>query len=459
MRISRMVMVLVMVGLVYTPAAQAHWCSNIYRTYARIVVKPERQTVSVAAGEIVSLKVKVRNNFPYNLKWIKLRAKHPDFNIGVSPNEVEAEDNSIFPGEEVTFVLSIERRSDSTSDVGVSELGLKVAVFRDGIASTFRSIGEKDYFFKILDPEPNEFWDLATQRPEPTAEEIRAATVPQTTSLNWARLADLSEDYPYNGGVCEDCEFDGANMLLLAISQINTSDDGTAEHQRLRALQAMAIRLRFNSFNNPTRVTAIDQLLDTMKVDDGVIRGLAAFVIGYGGETSATAELQSMADTDPSLNASCMAKAGLYIMSQGDYAADLSACLQADVVYHTHMVCEAALAIMGDDASMRDSLLGQSNVHASEISESYQQLLAAYLIQLVVVARRGGPKGDQPVSFLDEIEGEVLTEIPEQTFPPEDSAEDSGCGCGRSGGSMGGLLLFGWMLFWWARRWRVLDGN
>ncbi len=53
------VMSMGMVAVLVPSDGYAHWCSNIYQTYARIVVKPERQTISVPDGQTGELKVRV----------------------------------------------------------------------------------------------------------------------------------------------------------------------------------------------------------------------------------------------------------------------------------------------------------------------------------------------------------------------------------------------------------------
>ena len=91
---SRLTLLLVLaVGLVLTIPADtyAHWCSNIYQTYARIVVKPERQTISIPDGQTGELKVRVRNNFPYTLHYVQMRANPPaELEVSISPTEAEA---------------------------------------------------------------------------------------------------------------------------------------------------------------------------------------------------------------------------------------------------------------------------------------------------------------------------------------------------------------------------------
>ena len=67
--------------LIASPPVQAHWCSNIYESGARLVIKPEQSTVfpGMNPGDSTTLRVWVRNNFPYVMTNAEMRATSADF--------------------------------------------------------------------------------------------------------------------------------------------------------------------------------------------------------------------------------------------------------------------------------------------------------------------------------------------------------------------------------------------
>ena len=122
------------------PSADAHWCSNIYQTYARIVVKPERQAINVGVGETSQLMVRVRNNFPYTMRYIQLRANNPaGLSVTVTPSEAEAQNKVIYAGQETTFTLSITRDQAGSDDV--ADLNLEINTSVEDIGGSWRDAG------------------------------------------------------------------------------------------------------------------------------------------------------------------------------------------------------------------------------------------------------------------------------------------------------------------------------
>ncbi|MCS7254276.1 MAG: hypothetical protein RMK18_10005 [Armatimonadota bacterium] len=84
--------------------ALAHLCNNIYRTPERVVVKPERQTVTVADREQV--RVFVQNNYPTYLHNIRLSASVEGNGVSVSvePDVVKV----LKAGERTSFTVHIK---------------------------------------------------------------------------------------------------------------------------------------------------------------------------------------------------------------------------------------------------------------------------------------------------------------------------------------------------------------
>ena len=126
-------------GLFFVSSAvEAHWCSNVFNSYSKIVVKPERDTIDVAVGSSGSLTVRVRNNFPYTIRYIKLRANPPgdltvDCRISDSPVqdcESDAEGKRIYAGQDAVFFLDITRNSGSDNSVSRHCLAVKPSIWR-----------------------------------------------------------------------------------------------------------------------------------------------------------------------------------------------------------------------------------------------------------------------------------------------------------------------------------------
>ncbi len=371
-------------------AARAHWCSNIYQTYARIVVKPERQNINVGVGETGSLKVRVRNNFPYTLYYVRLRANNPTgLTVTVSPTDAEAQNIRVYSGQEVTFTLGITRNQAGPDDV--SNLNLQVNTTVQDIGPSWRNLSD---WWIHQDPAPADLRNKLANDPD------------QVRALLNATLADRP---------CLDCELDGVNGLLeLWHTRLDSCESGGFDSQwpmmYMRAGQALAIRLRFRAFNDPSRANVVQNLIETMDDAYGIVRGYAAFLAAYGGNDAGVASrIQQMADSDtpagicsfsPSSSAQRMAKAALLILGNNQYQAEVTACSNDGGEHNrARMVCAAALGLMGDDAPITNFLIPRV---PDGTNTDYERLFGSYLLQLVVFARRGGPEGVGLVSFLDE---------------------------------------------------------
>ncbi len=371
------------------PESIAHWCSNIYQTYARIVVKPERQNINIGVGETGTLRVRVRNNFPYALRFIKLRANNPSgLTVSVSPTESEAAQKVIYPGQEETFVLTITRDSSGSDDV--SSLNLEVATSVQSISESWRDMSDT--------------W--LDQNPDPA--EMRNSI----ENGEWQSRALLNADLAIQS--CAGCETDGVNGLLtLWHDRVDSCDSEiTPQYPNtcLRAGQALAVRLRFMNFNDPTRQTVVQNMIDVMDDENPIARGYAAFLAAYGGnDAGVEARIQSMADSDPegshcsyssSADAQLMAKAALLMLGHNEYHGEVTSCYtDGGNDDHVRFACAAALGVMGEDDPITNYLIGELS---NGSNTNYVRLFADYLFQLVVFVRRGGLDGTGVVSFLDE---------------------------------------------------------
>ena len=372
------------------PSADAHWCSNIYQTYARIVVKPERQAINVGVGETSQLMVRVRNNFPYTMRYIQLRANNPaGLSVTVTPSEAEAQNKVIYAGQETTFTLSITRDQAGSDDV--ADLNLEINTSVEDIGGSWRDAGN---------------WWVDQN---PTEADVRNAvqnSPAQTRGLLNADLADVDG--------CAGCLTDGVEGMrgLYAdrVSSCNSSNyDSTWDMQFIRAGMQLSVRLRFGNFTSPSRSTVVTDMITAMDDPFDIGRGFAAFLAAFGGnDAGIEARIQSMADSDPegvcsfssSGSAQNMAKAALLIMGLSQYQQDVTDCYNdGGEASRARMACAAALGIMGDDGPVTDFLIPRV---PNGSNTNYERLTASYLLQLVVLHRRGGPDGVGVVSFLDE---------------------------------------------------------
>lgn len=378
------VLLVLAVGLALAIPADsfAHWCSNIYQTYARIVVKPERQTIDVPNGQTGELKVRVRNNFPYTMNYIQMRANPPlELSVTVSPTEAEALNIRIYAGQEATFTFTITRNGAGSNDV--ADLGLEVRPRVERIEN-WRDMSD---------------WWVGQNYTEAAIRNNIANSPEQSHALLNADLADLPS--------CPGCELDGVTELLALWGGIDGDFLEGWGQIFMRAGQALAIRLRYRTSNNPARSDLVQGLLDQMDDSFDITRGTAAFLAGYGGnDASAVTRINTMATSDASTSAQRMAKAAQLLLGE-DTIADVTACYNdGSENLRARIVCSAALGIMGDDAPITDFLLGEVTFGAdgnSYPTTEYQiRHFAGYILQLVVFVRRGGPEGVGVVSFLDE---------------------------------------------------------
>jgi hypothetical protein len=406
---TRILLILVII-LPFPGFAYAHWCSNIYQSFSRLVVKPDRDRIDVAVGETKELKIRVRNNFPYTLHYIKLRANPPaGLSVTVSPDESTAERIRVMAGQVLTFTLQITRDSEGTDEV--SDLNLEISTTVEDIQPGWRG--------------PDDNW--VNQSPDPDAIRHNIETDGfQALDLNFDTLADQA---------CPTCEQEGMEGLYgLYQARLDNCNDRWIDDVWamifMRAGAHMAIRLRFDNLNETPRSDVVPYLLAGMDDANDLTRGLAAFIAAYAGDEPGVRErIRQMADSDPSgictfdpsPRAQRMAKAALLVLGEKDQHADVTACYNDETEdTRVRLLCAAALGMRGEDAPMTDYVLPHTT---DGKNTSYEGLYTGYLLQLVTYERRGGPTGSGMATFLDE---EPLPKPP-------------GGGCGTSGGA--GLLF------------------
>lgn len=368
--------------------ARAHWCTNIYDTPARIVVKPEQSTVfpGMNPGDSTTLRVWVRNNFPYVVTDAEMRATNSDFDVTVTPGRQD-----IYPEQESAFDFQITRVADSGDD----DLHLQIRLYVDNHSGI------------------NQWRDESDDWVEQTPSESRlrgGMTSGQAQQLNSAKLAALYS------------EPDGEGRLLelygrprLGYNNQGTWGDGDWfpdrsltkwDYQILRAGVELAKRWS----DDPATRTA---MIDAMDDPDELYRGTSALIAAFLGSNPAVRErIETMATTDacvdatlcshydwtPSDDARLMAKAALVVLGDNQYHAEVTAGLSSSSE-RVQMICGAALGLAGEDDPVVNTLrpLARDTDAAALL-----YLHGAYLLSLVATQRRG-PDDTGCVTFYGEV--------------------------------------------------------
>jgi hypothetical protein len=386
-------------GLFFTSSVvEAHWCSNVFNSYSKIVVKPERDTIDVAVGSSGSLTVRVRNNFPYTIQYIKLRANPPadlTVNCTISDSPVQncesdAEGKRIYAGQDAVFFLDITRNSGSDNSVDTLDLEVAIRVSNAYFNNDWQSYLDSSSASRQVYETP----DAADVRT------YAQGGAGQSAELNWDVYSTLG---------CGLCESEGVPELADWYDQFfgAPGDYNQPKQQGLRAGQALAIRLRHRGCTSPNRSTVIGYF--TTRMADGgenyFVRGLSAFLAAYGemGNNNAglISDISALGIDNSGLGR--LVKSALLILDE-DYEADVESC-RADGGEEqiVRFVCAGALAILGEQNDYAaEFLMPYTGDGTTNDANWDNELVASYILQLVVHERRGGPNGTGIVSFLDE---------------------------------------------------------
>ena len=391
--------------LMSSSPAEAHWCTNIYRTPARIVVKPERDTVFISdtVGAVETLRVTVRNNFPYVVSNTILDGNNPNFDVSCDPYGVELQ-----PGQERAFTLTITRTATGGDD------NLYLRIVMDTHFPGWMDI-TSNYFTKAL----------------PTESEINSSNQAQAMHLMWQKFTELESTYPGAQGLDNILEAYGHPRL-----QYNSDGgyDGSwypnehyidetdfylgvwDQHNCQRGVMDMAI---IHLSDTRVQEAYLDGMDDPMPVWRGMCAILAA---AFTPGPSVTSRIQTMASTDncvraancdnypgsftPSDDARVMAKAALVILGDTQYQAEVDAYARNSGNREwARYICAAGLGLAGLDAPVIDVVLPSSRDDAEVTSQ-----FASYLMQVVASFRRGA-SGTGCVSFYGEC--------PDDDVPPQ----------------------------------------
>ncbi len=441
--IKRGVGILVVALFIAAPEmSEAHWCSNIYNTYARIVVKPERNELNIGDGETGTLIVKVRNNFPYTLEYLKLTSDQP---TGLTVVVTPYEKRPLYTGEESTFTLNITRNGGPDHNVSALNLSIKTEV-ESYLINDDNDEEHKERALKLItqDLTPDTVLNgtvIDREKYDPSRVKCE-----QYCELNYDKLIDLESN---NCGTM-NCDEVGISKLLGTYWKAGTNDcrgtsfDSQDPQEYLRAGLSMSARLRFRDLSAAYRQQIINSYHNAMNSPNEITRGIAAFYAAYGSnDSSITTRIQRMATDDtpadpnppvvpncsfqPNNRARRMAKAALLLHGFNDqYEADVISCANdTGEEKRVRAVCAAALGInaqtINKDNPITGFLLGYVPTGGyEETGESgssygvYGRLIGSALLQMVVLVRRGGPDGVAVVSFYPEqpIDDNVAPKAP-----------------------------------------------
>lgn len=120
-RTTPLTLALLVAALLAPSPALAHWCNNIWAAPSRIVVKPEVTTLYVGTTSASKLRVYIQNNLPYKLFSVEMQGAASGFSIQVAPAFQD-----INPGQNVSFVFTIQKSSGSGGTVAVSTLNMQM---------------------------------------------------------------------------------------------------------------------------------------------------------------------------------------------------------------------------------------------------------------------------------------------------------------------------------------------
>jgi len=83
-------------------SAVAHWSSNIFVTRARIIVKPEKDTIFLSSTP-TPLRVYLQNNFPYKIRAY-MRATSGSTIYPATPSSGYRD---VYPGQNVSYIFNV----------------------------------------------------------------------------------------------------------------------------------------------------------------------------------------------------------------------------------------------------------------------------------------------------------------------------------------------------------------
>lgn len=404
------------VCLLVQPAA-AHWCNNIWTAPARLVVKPEKSTVHISGGAPATLRVYVRNNFPYKLVDLQLRGAASGYTVTVAPPGHSAQ-----PAQDVSYVLTIAPSGGGGGDVSVSSLNLQVR-FRGG-GSPYGWMGGGDC---RVDESPSLALLTARSEYEQTGSNDDCGPN-QSAALSAATLADLYPSATLGSGAplfgrsgleqlihrfgyrfCYDawggwrCGGQDCPTAACGEGSAWSSIEQFPQDCMRAGIELAARKTKLGSRLQAARDAAINALQGGGMEH----RCLAAVVGGYLWQGASTASTFASALSGSGISTACQ-NAGRRVLD----GSNGSSC--GSGAAHERAACAAAEGLRGNDTPVRNVLMQSSG--DGETGGGYTGLYHAYMLHLVAAHRR---ESTGAVAFYPDAGGSTAP-FPDTGGPPRD---------------------------------------
>ena len=418
---------LVTAALFATHPADAHWCNNIWSAPARMVVKPETSTVVISGSNAATLRVYVRNNFPYKLVNVEMQGSASGYTVQVTAGNPQA----IYPGQEVPFVFSIRSSGGSGGSVPVTNLNLQVR-FRSA-SSPYGWLAGSD-----CRVDPNASDSLLAQRAVYGNGNGGNCGPNQSASLAAATLFDRNQGAALPGGeptfgrsgIRQAAHYFGYRFCYAgngtwrnpgqdcpgAVAEGAAWDNTDQFGQNcMRAGSELAIRK--SRLNQGDLDFARAAAVNALKPGNGsnTLKGSAphkcmAAVAGahlWVGASSTDPFTTALNDANNAVPPACRS-AGMHVLTGAALTGDCPGTQP-----HTQAACAAAQGLRGNDGPVRSVLMpgatdGESN--------GYNGLYFAYMLSLVAGVRQAASGG---VSFYPDSGGTAPRDS--GVTPPRDS--------------------------------------
>ena len=373
--------------------AVAHWCSNIWISPSRILVKPEKSTVYIGSSA-VKFRVYVQNNFPYTLFGVQLRGNAGGFSVSVSPGS-----HTIQPGQNVSYTFTVSR-SGPAGNVNVNQLDLQVK---------FRPGNWPYSWFGNSSPPYNSMLDQ-----NPTAPSV-AASSQYNGGQQWASLsaATLARKFPtttlpgapptfgrtgleqlihwfgyrfcYNSGGNWRC---GGNNCPTAACGEGSAWTSTAQFPQncIRAGAELAV-MHSNTKLGSKLQDARDAAVNALKGRGSAMHKCMAAVVGghlWEGASNTAPFTSALTSAGNSVPNACQAAANRLLgTSTGSTCSSLPSS-----AHEERAACAAAEGIKGNDGPVASILVKYAGDGYDPHGGDYKSLFYAYMLYMVTEHRR-----------------------------------------------------------------------
>ena len=361
-------------------SAIAHWCSNIFVTRARIIVKPEKTTIFLSSTP-TPLRVYLQNNFPYKIRAY-MRATSGSTIYPATPSSGY---HDVYPGQNVSYIFNVTGSGSTTVDTLNLQMKFRTASSTNPNDWTWRS--ESD---SILDQNPTQ------------SQLVSGTSHSQSGSLSAAMLAErypsatLGSSSPWfsHTGMQQMIKWFGYRFCWNASGNYRCSSQDCptpcAEgagwtltdqfpHLCMRAgVELGARKASLGSNLAAARDGAVNALKGTGSAQH---KCLAAVVGGYLWQgvsaTAFTTVLQDAANSVPSI---CQA-AGLRALGQGS----ASSCASGQ--HYERAACAGAEGLRNNNSPVTSVLLPNAGDGTTGVTD-YDSLYYSYMLYIVQAHRK-----------------------------------------------------------------------